>query len=201
MIIKVKSANLTEASEYNYSAHVIWEYDLGLSMDIYGDFDKLFTGNALAAYWNDGRNTPDIEAQAFIEELTMDKQVAWSCHIFGNNSFKDGNELGGWRVYSAERFYERPTISHIACEEEDETAKVKFNVHNNFRENNLKPGNFSVTSSDGLDVTSGTFNFHPYWSDNNLEVSVAGGSGCEGISIEVTNHFGQSTTKNISSVV
>ena len=211
MIIKVKSDS-TDASGYNYSAHVIWEYDLGLSMGVYGDFDKLFTGNALAAYWNgewcvrgvvcgawcahstlfvalpistsrfthsdsselhrtvlvvvrarrtlllvsnevhplvkltplspfpDGRNTPDIDAQAFIEELTMDKQVAWSCHIFGNNSAKDLNPSHGWRLYSAERFYERPTISHIACEEEDETAKVKFNVHNNFRENNLKPG-------------------------------------------------------------
>jgi len=200
MIIRVK--NSTESGDY--VGRVVWRYDLGVEMGIYGDFDKLFTGNALAAYWNQHPATAYIDAQAFVEEITMDKEVAWSAHIYGNNTMKggqgmEGDVMAGWRIYSAERFYERPTISHITCD--DSAAKnawVTFKVHNNFRENNLKPGSYSVTSSNGDHTTSGTFNFHPYWSDNDLEVSVKGANvECDGLVIEVTNHFDQSTSKTV----
>ena len=69
MIIQVKYDEDASGSRYNYSGHVAFKYDLGVLMDVYGDFDRLFTGNALAAYWNTERNTPAVGAQSFVEEV------------------------------------------------------------------------------------------------------------------------------------
>ena len=63
------------------------------------------------------RNTPDIQAQATLLEVTESKEVAWSLHVFGNNTGKKSYTDHGWMVYSAERFYTAPVISHLSCSE------------------------------------------------------------------------------------
>merc|ERR1711907_239677 len=104
----------------------------------------------------------------------MAKEVAWSCHIWGNNSADKMDNLHGWRVYSAERFYLRPTISALSCtgDPEKTLAAVQFTVHNAFRENNLYAGSYRVTSADGTASTEGDFNFAPYWGDTPISVEL-----------------------------
>ena len=62
----------------------------------YGDHDRVLTGNSLGAFWNSKRNSPDVDAQGFLLEVTESKEVAWSLKVFGNNTQKKGDNDHGW---------------------------------------------------------------------------------------------------------
>ena len=101
-------------------------------------------------------------------------------------------------IYSAERFYETPLISHVACKEGyvgDSSVTLWFTVHNNFRQNNPYQGEYNIVS--GANSANDTFSFPPYWREHRLEATVQG-SVCDGTSILVTNQWGQSTNATFS---
>jgi len=201
MVIQVKYDETKLGTTREYTGHVVWKYDTGVYTSFYGDHDRLLTGNSLGAFWNSARNAPGVDAQAFLVEVTESKEVAWSLKVYGNNTGKKEVESHGWLVYSAERFYETPTISKVSCKEFKTNAgpsiTMYFTVHNNFRQNNLYEGTYYLSNpshkpAEGKENVElkGTFKFVPYWQDTKLEVTWENVGTCDGTNIVVENQWG-----------
>jgi len=202
MIIQLKYDETKAGTTEEFTGHVVWKYDLGVYTQFYGDHDRLLTGNSLGTFWNSYRNGPGVQAQSYLLEVTESKEVAWSLKVYGNNTAKKDINSHGWLVYSSERFYEKPTISHVSCKEFTTPAgpsiTMYFTVHNNFRQNNLYEGTYYLNNpsheppSGETEVDyKGTFNFVPYWQDTKLEATWESVGTCDGTTITVENQWGQ----------
>ena len=117
--------------EVALTANITWAYETGVRSYIYGDADRLPTGNVLACYWpiELSVNMPE-QFDAKVIEIVPDESgagedvLAWELLIIGHNcTFGHvGREDGtgctrasvldtvpmGWSMYSVERFYMAP---------------------------------------------------------------------------------------------
>lgn len=190
MIVKVDEAANT--------AHISWMYDLGVWTPIYGDNDRLPSGNALGALWTGQRTTKHFDHQAQIIEVTQEGEMAWEMNVYGNNSWKAANTFAGWMIYSAERIYDAPLVSRIVCTDAGGGIglTLSFVTHNSFKQTSLYDGKYAVYNSTGHEQVNTGFKFKPFWRDTMITVDLPETCDCTG-TLHVTNQYGVKTKKTL----
>lgn len=160
---------------------IVWEYKLPGYSEVFGDNDRLPTGNVLATWWPKDINAATGPADVNIIEVTRAKEIAWEMSVGTgcdtNNCTRDYRK--GWKIYSADRFYGTPLVYNVTCS--NEVSFVTQNVH---KEN---------VYSEGRVILKGEHVFHwlPYWQPTSVTFHFPyTGS----FTMIVINQFGQSTT-------
>lgn len=190
---------VVKVDEEANTAHISWMYDLGVWTPIYGDNDRLPTGNALGALWTGQRTTRDFDNQAQIIEVTKQGDMAWEMNVYGNNSWKESNTFAGWMIYAAERIYEAPLVSRIMCTDSGSGVgkTLSFVTHNIFKQTSLYDGKYAVYNSSGHLQVNEAFKFKPFWKDTQVTVDLPKTCSCDG-SLHVTNQYGTKTKKTLT---
>ena len=76
---------VVQVDEVAATATVVWEYKLGYNSSVYGDNDRLPTGNLLGSGWP-GRPTANTTFDAQIVEVVRETgELAWSAEVYGDN--------------------------------------------------------------------------------------------------------------------
>lgn len=193
---------VVEIDESQNEVREVWDYAFakfpwGYS-PIFGDNDRLPTGNYLASFWPSvlsGEEFEDVRYEAKIVEVERESKVAvWTAEFFGELDGCDQNEctrdrMCGWKMYSVERFYDAPLITDISC---PEPGVVSFTAFNNFKQNNRYPGTAIVTDVTGVKIAHQQFEWTPHWRPTNVVVLFDGHSVGK-LELVVTNQFGVST--------
>ena len=140
---------IMEVDEDQQTAREVWELKLDDQTCIYGDNDRLPSGNLLGSSWPvviDASLDFQYDARIF-EIVRATKQTAWELFVVGRRCEKplDGSsgcvrtQMGGhpkgWSMYSVERFYEAPLVTNITCGTDPAGAgtHLNFTTHNNFK--------------------------------------------------------------------
>ena len=207
-------------NEDTMTATEVWTLELDEQTCIYGDNDRLPSGNLLGSSWPiviDASSEFQYDARIFeIERGTKD--TAWEAFVIGQRctSPEDGSfgcvrsafggYPSGWSMYSVERFYDTPLVWNISCtlaSGSDGDYTLNFNTHNNFKMNGFHDGTFQIYSEGtngvhGDAVVDETFLFEPHWRSTYLSASIEQGSTVGMLS--VTNQWGRRTMKHYSCV-
>eukprot|EP00618_Florenciella_parvula_P035877 CAMPEP_0119512872 /NCGR_PEP_ID=MMETSP1344-20130328/31132_1 /TAXON_ID=236787 /ORGANISM="Florenciella parvula, Strain CCMP2471" /LENGTH=613 /DNA_ID=CAMNT_0007550041 /DNA_START=12 /DNA_END=1853 /DNA_ORIENTATION=+ len=198
LIVKINEAEST--------ATVKWSYGVGAYTPIYGDNDKMPTGNMLGTMWVGDMACKDWEKQCkhscdcsyypydaeIMEVDRVTKETALSVRIRSNTTWKEATTWAGWSIYSAERIYKEPLLYRVSCEKgkvTDTTRFLTFYTHNSFKQYNKAPGKYRIKDADENTVSEGYFDFNPYWDLKKMEVT-ADLDSCNG-RVEVENQWGQ----------
>ena len=113
------------------TAEVVWQLELAEKTCVYGDNDRLPSGNLLASAWPYSIDaTPGVfqyDARVF-ETVRATKKTAWEAFVVGKpcvapddgsgacvRAGKTGGYPTGWSMYSAERHYTKPLLHNISC--------------------------------------------------------------------------------------
>ena len=118
------------------TATLDWELKLEDHTPIYGDNDRLPSGNLLASSWP-AVISVEAEFQYDVRMFettrtagaTRGSEVAWEAFIVGERCADDSPNKGsegcvrsdgavpkGWSMYSVERFYEAPLVANVTCD-------------------------------------------------------------------------------------
>lgn len=203
---------IVEIDETQNEVREVWDYSFakypwGYS-PIFGDNDRLPTGNFLASFWPSvlsGEAYENIRYEAKIVEIErQSKAVVWSADFFGELDGCDSSEcvrdrFCGWKMYSVERFYEAPLVTEISC---PEPGVVSFTAFNNFKQNNRYPGAASVIDRTGVEIARQQFEWTPHWRPTNVVVVFDPGDphSAGDLDLVVTNQFGDSTSVELECV-
>jgi hypothetical protein len=180
LIVKINEAEST--------ATVKWSYGVGAYTPIYGDNDKMPTGNMLGTMWVGDMACKDWEKQCkhscdcsyypydaeIMEVDRVTKETALSVRIRSNTTWKEATTWAGWSIYSAERIYKEPLLYRVSCEigkVTDTTRFLTFYTHNSFKQYNKAPGKYRIKDADENTVSEGYFDFNPYWDLKKMEVT------------------------------
>ena len=198
-------------------AYVEWELELADHSCVYGDNDRLPSGNLLATSWPlvkpAGDDAFQYDARLF-ETVRATKETAWEAFVVGQRCEDPADGSGGcvrsadcgvpngWSMYSAERFYEAPLVHHISCD----AGVLSFTAHNNFKQNGKKPGYFEVFAHGASGATASAlleqdFTFNPHWRDTTVSAdlsALADASGHFAGVLVVKNEWGDRTAKAFS---
>jgi hypothetical protein len=207
------------------TATEVWALELDDQTSIYGDNDRLPSGNLLGSSWPtviDASSEFQYDARIFeIERGTKD--TAWEMFIIGQRCTHPedassgcvrssmGGYPSGWSMYSVERFYDAPLVWNITCAlgDDDGGSILNFNTHNNFKMNGYHNGTYKIFNegTNGAANAAGqtdpvveqTFSFEPHWRSTYISVSVQQSVTTDGM-ITVTNEWGRRTVKHYSCV-
>ena len=149
--------------------------------EVFGDADLLPNGNVLATWWP--RHLAPADGVAFdaqLVQITPDKDVAWSLDFSNTGRFvgacerieDDGCERlvrAGWKVYSAEHFYDGPRASRATLD----GSRLSFFAHAPFKRNAQAPGSWSLETAAGGVVASGELQFPAHFREAAFEVDAA----------------------------
>ena len=149
--------------------------------EVFGDADLLPNGNVLATWWPRHLAPADgIAFDAQLVQITPDKDVAWSLDFSNTGRFvgacehieDDGCERlvrAGWKVYSAEHFYDGPRASRATLD----GSRLSFFAHAPFKRNAQAPGSWSLETAAGGVVASGELQFPAHFREAAFEVDAA----------------------------
>ena len=193
------------SSGYRCAAHAyphLRAYDVGHYSPVYGDADLLPSGNVLGCFWPEvvyQNADPEYDMRVLeVDRTTND--VAWQMDVFGycNNTVLEGGcnsaSSQGWNAYSVERFYEKPFLYTLRCED----GVVSFLTHNNFKQNNEVAGYYSILNKDAIEVTSGEFKFSKYWRATKVEIDITGEvTAGEQYRVTVSNEWGDQRSDSV----
>lgn len=188
---------VTELWEYKFE-----EYPWGLT-PIYGDADRLPSGNVLGSFWPgslSGKHHEDILYEARLLEIVEGTQeVAWKVDIYGKTGCSEDEckrEYNGWKTYSVERFYEAPLIHNVHCNEK----KIHFQTQNCFKQNNVYDGTYELEDKESGEIlTNGTVSWKAHWRSTEVHVDIADlNITGNDVLIRVTNEWGDTATKEHS---
>ena len=202
LIVSYDTSSMTAREE--------WDFDVGAYTAVYGDNDRLPSGNVLGTFWMEYYDVsqwePEDAKEQFdcraMEIVRSTKLRAWSVDIQGNkcdNAVCDLTQTGNWRMYSVERFYTAPVVSQVNCytSDDDEELYLMFHTWNNFKQNNADPGYYELEAKDGDSVTTGNFSFAPHWAPTKMNINIADTSFDTGYNsfgyLLVTNKWGDET--------
>lgn len=190
-VSNTSSLMTVRVDEAAQTATVVWEYKLPYQQEVYGDNDRLPSGNFLSVGWPwefSARENIDFDMEVF-EVVERTKERAWEFKVWGESTTRtgsDGNNTG-WMVYSAERVYEEPIISHITCRD----SILEFHTHNNFKQSDSYPGRWTVYAADDELLLGGVFLFEPYWQPSTVRTAHQKLQRCAQTTctVQVTNQF------------
>ncbi|KAH8065366.1 voltage-gated potassium channel [Aureococcus anophagefferens] len=126
---------VVEAADGAANASVVWEYDVGAYSQMFGDNDRLPTGNMFACWWPSETINGSDAYEARVAEITRSTmETAFQLDVFGK---------------------ETPLVWDVACDGRD----LSFKVANNFKQASAYDGTYAATSAKGDAVASGDFAF------------------------------------------
>ena len=210
---------IVEVDEAKLEAREAWEFKTGAYTPVYGDNDRLPTGNLLGSFWlnsfdaEEWSDAGDAETRDAYEQfdaramelVRATKLRAWSASVQGRLCERgtcDNSKRGEWRMYSVERFYTAPLVHSVTCASAGSGSVLSFASHNNFKQNNPDPAHWYILDSAGNEVMDGAFSFRPHWAPATVTVTFASdsklGTGEESGSIRVKNKWGDTTTESFS---
>ena len=159
---------------------------------MFGDNDRLPTGNMFACWWPSETINGSDAYEARVAEITRSTmETAFQLDIFGKETCAAGESCDretGWLMYSAERFYDRPLVWDVACDGRD----LSFKVANNFKQASAYDGTYAATSAKGDAVASGDFAFGAHWREKKVTATLSSAS--KDGTLEVTNQYGDTTS-------
>ena len=140
---------------------------------LYGDHDRLPSGNSLGTWWPILRSPSRATFDAQIGELSPAGTAAWALNIYGFRACDDDGDSGcaqtkgeGWKVYSAERGMDRPVVHGATYGD----GQLSFYAHAPVKLNHLARARWSLRTTEwddakatSRDVSSGLFMFDAYW--------------------------------------
>ena len=192
---------VVKVNESTYEANVTFQYDLDVYSDIFGDNDRLPTGNLLACYWPSDSMDYDNQFSAKIVEVVRDSsEVAFEVKITSTAMteaecpdnvcmIKDG-----FFMYSVERFYEAPLVYSYGYDAK--TGVVSFTTANTYKQSSRYAATWTVTAADGT-VYSGNFDYKAYWRETDVDAATV--KGLDGdLTLTVTNAHGTTRTVTVS---
>ena len=202
------------------TATLEWELVLEDHTPIYGDNDRLPTGNLLASSWPATINANasfQYDVRIF-ETVRATKQPAWEAFVLGQGCQHPDDGSGGcvrstgaiptgWSMYSVERFYDAPLVWNISCDAARSAATtVHFTAHNVFKQNGPRPGTFRFFAAGDngehdAALLEGWFNFSAYWRETHVSVDISDFASEKGRwngMLSVTNEWGDRTAKAVS---
>ncbi|KAH8060053.1 voltage-gated potassium channel [Aureococcus anophagefferens] len=116
---------VVEAADGAANASVVWEYDVGVYSQMFGDNDRLPTGNMFACWWPSETINGSDAYEARVAEITRSTmETAFQLDIFGK---------------------ETPLVWDVACDGRD----LSFKVANNFKQASAYDGTYAATSAKG----------------------------------------------------
>ena len=161
-------------------ARVAWLYEFPYAFPssyapVFGDADLLPSSNVLATFWP-ARLQPDsrlgnvIKADAQIVEIGQDKATHWSLSFYNSGATVGGECLFaaggvecerainvGWKIYSAERFYDAPIVSHV---QRHGANALTFTAHAALKAQKQTDGRWALSNKDGGVLSTGTLAFN-----------------------------------------
>lgn len=190
-------------------ATITWEYDIGFQSPVFGDCDRLPSGNVLATAWP--RNTTkDISYDARIMEVTKANEIAWDLQIFGTECSEQvcdrspkGTPGDGWVIYSAERFYSSAVIANATCttvtghHEADTYQELLFTAYCPIKTVYPSNATFFVHDSSGSQIAKGAFSFSPHWRVTKTSVKIEDGY-CDDATLTIKDEWGNSVDTSVS---
>merc|ERR1711998_484827 len=195
---------VVKVDETANTATLDWEYKMGYNTSIYGDADRLPTGNILGCGWPSKGRIKEKTFDAEIVEVTREtNEVAWRAEIWGNGRRKvETYSPYGWIMYSVERIYTSPIISGGAsCTSgtSSSTNTVSMVVYNNFKLSSTYAGYYSIIeTSSGEEITSGSFDFTAHWRETVLDIEIGANDCVQGCEVAITNKVMDNTTTTFS---
>ena len=183
---------VVEAADGAANASVVWEYDVGVYSQMFGDNDRLPTGNMFACWWPSETINGSDAYEARVAEITRSTmETAFRLDIFGKETCAAGESCAretGWLMYSVERFYDKPLVWDVACDGRD----LSFKVANNFKQASAYDGTYAATNAKGDAVASGDFAFGAHWREKKVTATLSSAS--KDGTLEVTNQYGDTTS-------
>ena len=108
LVVKIDEAAKT--------ANVTFDYSTGTYSQVFGDNDRMPTGNMLGCWWPSNKVTADDDACCKVQEVVRDSSdVAFELQVYGEKTCTTGtcDVEDGWLMYSVERFYEAPLVYDV----------------------------------------------------------------------------------------
>ena len=205
---------IVSVDETEKLATLVWELELEDQTCIYGDNDRLPTGNLLASAWPSVISADasfQYDARAF-EVVRETKRTAWEAFVIGERctSPADGSDgcvrapkggyPTGWSMYSVERFYDAPLVAKVQCHHN----LLNFTAFNAFKMNGDHAGVAKVYASGSngargdAPLKTRDFTFSPHWRPTVLTVDLQSEVGELTGLLAVTNEWGDETLKHFS---
>ena len=141
----------------NASLSIVWWHEVPYAA-IYGDNDRLPSGNLLGVHWPETLDTPPGHTSyesRMVEVVRDTHEIAWEATVFGHFPCESypcdrDEEHGfdqpqGWAQYQVERFYDAPLVAGASCaagEPTDAAAaaaaslELSFTAWNQFKQDN-----------------------------------------------------------------
>ncbi|KAH8072205.1 voltage-gated potassium channel [Aureococcus anophagefferens] len=166
LIVKIDEAAKT--------ANVTFDYSTGTYSQVFGDNDRMPTGNMLGCWWPSHTVTADDDA---------------CCKVYGKKTCESGtcDVEEGWLMYSVERFYEDPMVYDVDCGAE----RLSFATANTHKMASDSYGTYKLYDATGACVAYGDVTWKPHWQRSVVDVDYAiSNSG----TIEVENQYGSAGT-------
>lgn len=176
------------------NATIVWEYDTNTKTEEFGDNDPLPTGNMLGCWFQSTQTftvEDDYEAK-IVEVVRNSSEIAWQLEVFGGSTCDSGNCLvnASWYMYSVERFFPRPLVYDVRCED----GFLSFTTQSTFKRSNAESGTYEIyDAATGSLLASTAFDFEAHWRPSYLNATAGVTDGLAG-RVVVTNQFGTNRT-------
>ena len=176
------------------AANVTFQYDLDVYSNIFGDNDRLPTGNMLACYWPSSTMDYDNQFSAKIVEIVREtSELAFEVKVVAEAMSEpecpdDVCDIrDGFFMYSVERFYDAPLVWDASYDRK--TGALTFRTANTYKQSSKYDGSWAVSDADGATRASGTFTFDAYWRATRVDADA--GADLDGdLTLVVTNQHG-----------
>ena len=176
-------------------------YPSGYS-EVFGDADRLPSGNVLGVWWP--RHLSPSAGLSFdvqLAEVTPAKEVAWSLE-FANTGFYAGACVDdpdpgceriirtGWKVYSAERFYDAPLVSAASLAKRDDGgAALAFAAHAGCKHSAPTAATWTLADAAGATRARGRFDFAPHFGETRVAVDLPTLADVAGLTLTVADEW------------
>ena len=138
------------ANRANSSLRIVWWHQTPHA-SIYGDTDRLPSGNLLGVHWPTTIDAPPSACSyesRMVEIVRETHELAWEATVFGQYPCPsypcDRTEAHGfaqpegWAQYQLERFYDTPLVADAVCARagDDDDFELSFTAWNQFKQDN-----------------------------------------------------------------
>ena len=179
-------------------ARLEWEYGLDYQTMVFGDHDRLPTGNSLGVAWPYASTERDDFDMEIFEVERDTGERAWQLRVWGG---KDGTgfERAGWVSYSVERLYDAPLVYNATC---PVVKVVSFSAASAFKQSSTSPARYTIRRG-GKALVSGEFDLAAHWRSTRVDAYYHSGfskcgTGEDACVLEVTNAWGATSAMNFT---
>ena len=158
----------------------------------------------------DPRVTSRVLAGTEFDRDPLQPKIAWQLSVYGRVSKAcdaEGGDAcgrsdwGGWRAYSAERFFNEPLVYDASCRVTPSNDTVlRFGTVNSIKQQNVALGSWRAAEAGNADgrAWTGDFGWVPHWRTTEVE-AVLGDHDLAGtpLTVAVTNEWGAEKTTTV----